>query len=364
MRILSVVGTRPEAVKMAPIIARLAGRPDVNSRVLATGQHREMLDQVLELFEISPDYDLNVMLPGQSPTDVMAAVLTGFQPILREFAPDWVLVQGDTTSVLAAAVSATYAGCRIGHVEAGLRSYDRANPFPEEINRVLVDHISSACFAPTQLARQSLLKEGIPPQTIHVTGNTVIDALKSIVPRLARTLSYEQQPDIKLILVTAHRRENHGQPIRQICAALRRIAERDDVHIVYPVHRNPDIWRPVHESLEGTTNITLLPPQDYLAFVALMAQSYLVLTDSGGIQEEAPSLGVPVLVMRSVTERSEAIDAGVARLIGTEEEAIVAQVSRLLDNREERSAMARSVNPFGDGTAAQQIVEILMRSTV
>lgn len=360
LKILTVVGTRPEAVKMAPVIAQLANRPGVDSRVLVTGQHREMLDQVLALFEVAPDYDLNVMQPGQTPTNVLAAVLKEMQPVLREFAPDWVLVQGDTTSVLAAALAAAYAGCRVGHVEAGLRSYDRANPFPEELNRVLVDHASDACFAPTEKARRALLEEGVAPATVHVTGNTVIDALQSLAPKLPFGLRSEEECKKKLILVTAHRRENHGQPIRQICTALRRLANRSDVHIVYPVHRSPAIHQPVHEMLDGVANISLLDPQDYLAFVGLMAQSYLILTDSGGVQEEAPSLGVPVLIMRSVTERPEAVEAGVARLVGTESDYIVAEATRLLDSPDERAAMAQAVNPFGDGTAAQQIVEILL----
>lgn len=361
MKVLTVIGTRPEAVKMAPVVDQLKRQPGVDARVLATGQHREMLDQVLAIFDINPDYDLNVMRPGQSPTDVMAAVLTGMQPILHEFNPDWVLVQGDTTSVLAAAEAAAYAGCHVGHVEAGLRSYDRSNPFPEELNRVLVDHISDACFAPTALARQALLKEGIADSRIHVTGNTVIDAVRAIVKRLPKTLDSDRFQDKRLILVTAHRRENHGQPIRQICAALKQLADRPDVHILYPVHRSPDIWKPVHELLDGVANISLLAPADYLTFVSLMAQSYLILTDSGGVQEEAPSLGVPVLVMRSVTERPEAVEAGVARLIGTRTDAIVAEVNRLLDQPDARAAMARAINPFGDGMAAQRIVETLMR---
>ena len=360
MKILTIIGTRPEAVKMAPVIARLACQPGVDSRVLVTGQHREILDQVLDLFEVTPDYDLNIMRPGQSPSDVIAAVLIGMQPILREFAPDWVLVQGDTTSVLSAALAAAYAGCRVGHVEAGLRSYDRSNPFPEETNRVLVDHISDACFAPTELSKQALLKEGIPSSAIYVTGNTVIDALQTIVKKLPRYVAASNEQSKKQILVTAHRRENHGQPIRQICAALRQLATRSDVHIVYPVHPNPNIWEPVHEMLAGVANITLRPPTDYLSFVALMAKSYIILTDSGGVQEEAPSLGVPVLVMRSVTERLEAVDAGVARLVGTETNTIVAEVCRLLDHPSERASMAHAVNPFGDGAAAHRIVEILM----
>ena len=364
MKILTVIGTRPEAVKLAPVVARLAQEPNADSYVLSTGQHREMLDQVLGLFEIVPRFDLRVMRPGQSPTDVMASVLSEMQPILRDLAPDWVLVQGDTTSVLAAALAASYAGCSIGHVEAGLRSYDRRNPFPEEINRVLVDHISDACFAPTERARQALEKEGISPSAIHVTGNTVIDALQTMVKRLPGAIGSKELDTRKQILVTAHRRESHGQPIRRICAALQQLASRSDVQVIYPVHRSPDIWEPVHQMLAGVANIALLGPVDYLTFVDLMARSYVILTDSGGVQEEAPSLGVPVMVMRSVTERPEAVDAGVARLVGTETELIVSEVARLLDQPEERSAMARAVNPFGDGKAAQRIVDILLQRSI
>lgn len=348
---------------MAPVVAQLACEPGVTSYVLATGQHREMLDQVLALFEIVPQFDLGVMRPGQSPTDVMAAVMVGMQPILREFRADWVLVQGDTTSVLAAAQAAAYAGSRVGHVEAGLRSYDRKNPFPEELNRTLVDHMSDACFAPTQLARQALLNEGIADAMIHVTGNTVIDALQTIVLKLSETIEPTPWQEKKLILVTAHRRENHGRPIRQICAALRRLAARPDIHIVYPVHRNPEIWNPVHEMLRDDANISLVPPMDYLEFVSVMARAYLIMTDSGGVQEEAPSLGVPVLVLRSVTERPEAVKAGVAQLVGTEPDVIVAEVNRLLNSPDERAVMARAVNPFGDGMAARRIVNVLMRNS-
>jgi UDP-N-acetylglucosamine 2-epimerase (non-hydrolysing) len=364
MKILTVLGTRPEAVKMAPVIAELVQRAEIQSRVLVTAQHRQMLDQVLHIFRITPDYDLNIMRPNQTPTEVLAAVLLGIQPILRDFAPDWVLVQGDTTTVLAAALAAAYEGSRVGHVEAGLRTYDRQNPFPEELNRVLVDHMSDLYFAPTDVSRQALLKEGIPLDRIYVTGNTVIDALQ-FISKLPFNGRQTNVPDGKrLILVTAHRRENHGQPIQNICAALRQLAARPDVHLIYPVHHNPNISEPVHSILGGVPNITLLEPQDYLSFAYLMRQAYLVLTDSGGIQEEAPGLGIPVLVMRAITERPEAVEAGVARLVGTHTATIVAEVTRLLDDPATYTSMARAVNPFGDGTAARQIVDILLRTAI
>lgn len=359
MRVLSVVGTRPEAIKMAPVIVELAKHPEIESRVLATGQHRQMLDQVLSLFAITPDYDLNVMQQDQSPTEVLVRVLAGMQPVLREFAPDWVLVQGDTTTVLGAALAATYAGCRVGHVEAGLRTYDRQNPFPEELNRVLVDHAAQLHFAPTERARQALLREGIAESGIHVTGNTVIDALQAIAAQPRPDLPVDIADGRRIILVTAHRRENHGPPLRDILEALAALAARPDVQIVYPVHRNPNVLQPVREMLGGLPNVTLLEPPDYLNFVAWMRRAYMILTDSGGIQEEAPALGVPVLVLREVTERPEAIEAGVAVLVGTDTNTIVAAANRLLDEPASHAAMAHSANPFGDGKAAQRIVAVL-----
>jgi UDP-N-acetylglucosamine 2-epimerase (non-hydrolysing) len=361
MKILSVIGTRPEAVKMAPVVSQLKKHPAIQAQVLVTAQHREMLDQVLDVFAIVPDYDLNVMRAGQSPADVLSGVVNGLQPVLQQFAPDWVLVQGDTTTVLAAALSAAYSGCRVGHVEAGLRTYDRRNPFPEELNRVLVDHASDILFAPTEVAAQALLREGIAQNRIHVTGNTVIDALQFMVRRLSPEHRPQVPPGKRLILVTAHRRENYGQPIRSICAALRLLAERPDVHIVYPVHPNPNIREPVHALLGDLDGVTLLQPQDYLSFVGLMSHAYLILTDSGGVQEEAPSLGTPVLVLRSTTERPEAVSAGTARLVGTDTASILAAATSLLDEPAAYAAMARAINPFGDGNAAERIVDILCR---
>lgn len=360
MKVLSVFGTRPEAVKMAPIVQELARYPDeFESRVLVTAQHRDMLDQVLAIFDIVPDYDLDVMQHNQTPTGVLASILTGIQAVLAEFAPDWVLVQGDTTTVLAATLAAAYARCNVGHVEAGLRTYDRDNPFPEELNRVLTDHASALHFAPTTTARDALLKEGIAPARIHVTGNTVIDALRVIGERDA-VEPLPQVPDGKrMILVTAHRRENHGAPLQGILAALKQLAARGDLHLIYPVHRNPNVWEPAHAVLGDVPNVTLVPPMDYLSFAKLMSQAHLILTDSGGIQEEAPGLGKPVLVMRKVTERPEAIEAGTARLVGTDTDVIVREATRLLDDPAAYDAMAQAVNPFGDGHAAEKTVAVL-----
>lgn len=360
MRTLTVIGTRPEAIKMAPVVTELAKHSEIETRVLVTGQHRQMLDQALNIFQITPSYDLDVMQPDQSPTEVLARILSGIQPVLRTFAPDWVLVQGDTTTVLGAAIAAAYAGVRVGHVEAGLRTYDRRNPFPEEMNRVLVDHCSDLHFAPTERSRLALLHEGIAAEQVYVTGNTVIDALQVIAARNCPGVEWSVPDGRRLILVTAHRRENHGRPIRNIVEALRQLAARGDVHIVYPVHRNPNIWQPVHEYLDGTENVSLIEPLDYLDFVHWMKRAYLILTDSGGIQEEAPSFGVPVLVMREVTERPEAIAAGVARLVGTETVTIVDTANLLLDRVDVYQSMAQAANPFGDGRAAQRIVDILL----
>jgi UDP-N-acetylglucosamine 2-epimerase (non-hydrolysing) len=364
MRVLSVIGTRPEAVKMAPVVAALQRAAGVQSRVLVTAQHRELLDQVLQLFGILPDYDLNLMQPDQSPSDVLAQVLVNMQAPLRNIQPDWVLVQGDTTTVLGAGLAAAYAGIAVGHVEAGLRTYDRANPFPEELNRVLADHLSALHFAPTELARNALLREGIAPARVHVTGNTVIDALQFITarpPSAAEQAMLDALPaGRRLILVTAHRRENFGAPLQGIIGALRTLAQRGDVQIVYAVHPNPSVSGPVQAALGAVPGITLAPPLDYLTFGHLMRRAALILTDSGGVQEEAPGLGVPVLVLRSVTERPEAVQAGVALLVGTEAAAIVSAANRLLDDSAAYKKMATATNPFGDGHAGERIVALLL----
>lgn len=360
MKVISVFGTRPEAVKMAPVVAELRKHSNVESKVLVTAQHRDMLDQVLDIFGITPDFDLDVMQEDQTPTDVAAEVLKRIQPILRDEQPDWILVQGDTTTVLAASLAAFYNRVRVGHVEAGLRTYDRHNPFPEEINRVLADQLSDLHFAPTETARAALLKEAIPPERVHVTGNTVIDALRVIVARPANGSLPTYPANKRLVLVTAHRRENFGQPFANMLAALKGIADRGDVHLLYPVHPNPNVRGPAYEVLGHHPHVTLLPPMDYLAFAHLMAKAHLILTDSGGIQEEAPGLGVPVLVMRAVTERPEAVAAGTAKLVGTDTQVIFSEAAKLLDDPAAHAAMAKAVNPFGDGHAAERIVSILL----
>jgi UDP-N-acetylglucosamine 2-epimerase (non-hydrolysing) len=328
IRVLSVFGTRPEAIKMAPVVRELQRYPDrIESLVCVTAQHREMLDQVLALFAIAPDYDLEVMEDSQTPTQVASAVLARLEPILQREQPDWVLVQGDTATVAAASLAAFYAGVKVGHVEAGLRTHDKRQPFPEEINRRVAGVIADLHFAPTQRARQNLLHEGVPAEHIVVTGNPVIDALHwaAAQPLDAGILDLDratcQYDGLKQILVTAHRRENLGRPLENICLALRDLASHYDgrVHITYPVHLNPNVWVPVHRLLGDVLNITLTPPLDYLPLVHLMKRAHLILTDSGGIQEEAPGLGVPVLVLREVTERPEAVEAGAVRVVALTE---------------------------------------------
>jgi UDP-N-acetylglucosamine 2-epimerase (non-hydrolysing) len=368
IKVLSVFGTRPEAIKMAPVILALEAQPDqIISQVCVTAQHRQMLDQVLALFRIQPDYDLDIMQHSQSPTQVAATVLQKLEPILKVEKPDWVLVQGDTTTVMAAALTAFYAGVKVGHVEAGLRTHDKHQPFPEEINRRVAGVVADLHFAPTPRARENLLREGVADSAIQVTGNTVIDALHMTadLPYVSMggpldTIPWEKQ----LILVTAHRRESFGPPFEQICLALRDIAQQysDRVHIVYPVHLNPNVQEPARHILGNVSNITLLEPLDYVPLIYLMKHATLVLTDSGGIQEEAPGLGKPVLVLREVTERPEAVEAGTVRLVGTERQQIVAETRRLLDDREAYQLMAQAVNPYGDGYAAGRIVKALLSS--
>jgi UDP-N-acetylglucosamine 2-epimerase (non-hydrolysing) len=373
MKILTVMGTRPEAIKLAPVILKLKSYPDqVDVSVCSTGQHRQMLDQVLDLFHIQPETDLELMRENQTPSQVAAGVLTAIDPLLASLQPDWMLVQGDTTTVMAATIAAFHRKVRVAHVEAGLRTYDRENPFPEEMNRVVADHVCDLHFPPTEQARRNLLAEGIRESSIFVTGNTVIDALLWAAERplndAARQelaeyglLERVQGDERRLILVTAHRRENQGRPIRQICQALRCLAQsRPEYHIVYPVHRNPNIWGPVHEELGGVPGITLTPPVGYLSLIQLMKRSILILTDSGGIQEEAPSLGVPVLVLRKTTERPEAVEAGAVRLVGAETEAILAEAGRLLDDPAAYRAMAQAINPYGDGLASQRIADVII----
>jgi UDP-N-acetylglucosamine 2-epimerase (non-hydrolysing) len=367
LRVLSVFGTRPEAVKMAPVVERLRRAPGVEAGVCVTAQHRQMLDQVLRLFDITPEFDLDLMEPDQALPELTAAVFRGLDPVLEQWRPDWVLVQGDTTTVMAAALLAYYRRIRLGHVEAGLRTGDKWQPFPEEINRRVAGVVADLHFAPTERARGNLLREGVPSDCIVVTGNPVIDALQSIVARPydEATGPLAAMPsDRRVILLTAHRRENFGAPLEAIFTAVKQLAirYRDSVHIVYPVHLNPNVRRPAERLLGGVANITLVDPLDYLPMVHLLKRCHLVLTDSGGLQEEAPALGKPVLVLRQVTERPEAIEAGTARLVGTDPHRIEAETRRLLDDPEAYAAMAHAVNPFGDGHAAERIVEALVSS--
>lgn len=366
IKVLSIFGTRPEAIKMAPVIKELEKHPNqILSRTCVTAQHRQMLDQVLAIFQIKPDYDLNIMQQSQSPTQVAAHVLVKLEEILRAEKPDWVLVQGDTTTVLAAAVAAYYARVKVGHIEAGLRTYDKWQPFPEEINRKVAGVIADMHFAPTTRSRQNLLSEGISDRHIHVTGNTVIDALQ-----MAVKLDYDLDSgplhtipfDKRILLVTSHRRENFGVPFENICYALCTLANRysEDIHIVYPVHLNPNVREPAFRILGNIPNISLIEPLEYLPLINLMKRATLVLTDSGGIQEEAPSLGKPVLVFREVTERPEAVDAGTVLLVGTQQEKIVDSVNLLLTNEAAYASMSRAINPYGDGRASERIVQAIM----
>ncbi len=376
MRVLSIFGTRPEAVKMAPIVMELSRQPNIESLVCVTAQHRQMLDQVLNLFAIKPDIDLDLMQPDQSLASLSAAIFSSLDPVLSQLKPDWVLIQGDTTTVMVAAILAYYHHIKVGHVEAGLRSGDKWQPFPEEINRTIAGVVADLHFAPTEWAKQNLLKENVPPERIIVTGNPVIDALQYVaalpvtdeVAQLLSVVGLSPQSvaerDPRLILVTAHRRENFGAPLENICQALRQIAEHygPAVRIVYPVHLNPNVQEPVYRLLGNIANISLLPPLDYLPFVHLMKRATLILTDSGGLQEEAPGLGVPVLVLRSVTERPEGVQAGTVRLVGTDKEVIFAETRRLLDDPIEYQRMAQAVNPYGDGQAAKRITQALLET--
>jgi len=369
LKLLTIIGTRPEAIKMCPVIQVAQNHPEVESLLCVTAQHRQMLDQVLTVFNVSPDFDLNLMQPNQSLAQITASILQNLDPIFLKVKPDWILVQGDTTTVMASALLAFYHRIKIGHVEAGLRTGDKWQPFPEEINRKIAGVVADLHLAPTEDARQNLLNEGVEDWRIKVTGNPAIDALRIIT-------SYPAPPDVqvlfdqnqigenqkKLILVTAHRRENFGQPIIDICTALKTLAERykNTVHIIYPVHLNPNIQEPVYRLLGGIENITLLPPLDYLPMAHLLKQAVLVLTDSGGIQEETAGLHKPALVMREVTERPEGVKAGVLRLVGTDPERIVSNAVELLENHIVYEQMANSKNPFGDGYAAEKIIDALV----
>ena len=366
IKVLSIFGTRPEAIKMAPLVKALNAAEGIVAKVCVTAQHREMLDQVLDLFEIVPDYDLNIMKPGQSLYDVTTNILLGLKPILEEFKPDLVLVHGDTSTTLSASLAAFYQQIPVGHVEAGLRTGNLSSPWPEEGNRKLTGAITKLHFAPTQTSQQNLLNEAVNADDIVITGNTVIDALLQVVDKvktdtaLISTLKAkfpELDETKKLILVTGHRRESFGGGFERICEALVEIATaHPDTQILYPMHLNPNVREPVNRILKNVDNVHLIEPQDYLPFVYLMNQAHIILTDSGGVQEEAPSLGKPVLVMRDTTERPEAVEAGTVKLVGTDKASIVSEVNNLLTNAQEYQSMSRAHNPYGDGKACERIV--------
>jgi len=369
-KILIVFGTRPEAIKMAPLVHACEKHMRIDSKVCVTAQHREMLDQVLDLFEIEPDFDLNIMKPGQTLNDITASILIGLKPILEDFKPDIILVHGDTATTFAASLAAYYQQIAVGHVEAGLRTGNIYSPWPEEANRKLTSAITSHHFAPTAGSKDNLLKEGVSESDIAVTGNTVIDALfwvtgklnedRSLSKNLAAEFEY-LDPSKKLILVTGHRRESFGEGFERICEALRQIATMNpQVQILYPVHLNPNVQEPVNRLLDGLSNVFLIEPQKYLQFCYLMRRAWVILTDSGGIQEEAPSLGKPVLVMRETTERPEAVDAGTVKLVGTDVDLIVSQVNILLTDVKAYKNMSLSHNPYGDGTACTKILDFMV----
>ena len=367
---LIIFGTRPEAIKMAPLVKEFLKHNDkFDTKVCITAQHREMLDQVLEFFEITPDFDLDLMKPNQNLYSLTADIIINLKPILEDFKPDYVYVHGDTTTTMAASIASFYSGAKVCHVEAGLRTFNKRSPFPEEVNRSIAGSISDYHFAPTTTSKQNLLNENINTNSILVTGNTVIDALQfssnkvtssSYTDDEVETLKTLVDTSKKLILVTGHRRENHGQGFINICSALKQIAlENKDVQIIYPVHLNPNVQEPVYDLLGDVNNVNLIAPLSYPAFVWLMSKSYIIITDSGGVQEEAPSLGKPVLVMRDTTERPEAVDAGTVLLVGTDTEKIVTETNKLLNNQEFYNSMSMLHNPYGDGTSCEKIVEFI-----
>jgi UDP-N-acetylglucosamine 2-epimerase (non-hydrolysing) len=370
IRLLNIIGTRPEAVKMCPVVQVAQSHPDIEAYLCVTAQHRQMLDQVLNVFNIVPDFDLNLMQPNQSLAQITASILQNLDPILNKIKPDWILVQGDTTTVMSSALLAFYHRIKIGHVEAGLRTGDKWQPFPEEINRKIAGVVADLHLAPTENARQNLLNEGVEDWRISVTGNPAIDALRIITsyPHPVEVQQLFEKYHIggnqkQLIMVTAHRRENFGQPIIDICMALKTLAERypNRYHFIWGVHLNPNIQEPVYRILGNVENITLLPPLDYLPMAHLLKQATLVLTDSGGIQEEAAGLQKPALVLREVTERPEGVEAGILRLVGTNPENIVSNTVELLENPSVYQKMAQSSNPFGDGYAAEKIIDALIK---
>ncbi len=367
-KILLIFGTRPEAIKMAPLVKEFQKHPsDFHTKVCVTAQHREMLDQVLDFFEISSDYDLDLMKPGQDLYSLTAAIIESLKPILETFVPDYVFVHGDTTTTMAASIASFYSGAKVCHIEAGLRTHNKLSPFPEEMNRQITGRVCDLHFAPTQASKKNLLAENISKKNILVTGNTVIDALFESVSRV-KNLSTKNIEHIKkalspgqdVVLVTGHRRENHGEGFQRICQALKEIAtSKPEVKIIYPVHLNPNVQKPVNKHLKGLKNILLISPLSYPEFIWLMNRSKIIITDSGGVQEEAPSLGKPVLVMRENTERPEAVDAGTVILVGTNKERIVCEALELLNNKERFQSMSELHNPYGDGKACNRIINYL-----
>ncbi|MDD3054800.1 MAG: UDP-N-acetylglucosamine 2-epimerase (non-hydrolyzing) [Aliarcobacter sp.] len=371
-KVLLVFGTRPEAIKMAPLVKAFENEPTIESKVCVTAQHREMLDQVLEMFDIKPDYDLNIMKPGQDLFDVTSNVLLGLKDVLNDFSPDVVLVHGDTTTTSSASLASFYNKIKVGHVEAGLRTGDMYSPWPEEANRQITGVLASYHFAPTTTSANNLLKENKNPKDIVVTGNTVIDALFLALYKIEKNdelkskiiesinSQYELKDDKKIILVTGHRRENFGDGFINICEALKTIAlNNPDIDIVYPVHLNPNVQKPVKEILSNTSNVYLINPLQYEQFIYMMNKSYFIITDSGGVQEEAPSLGKPVLVMRDTTERPEAVEAGTVKLVGTSKETIIKEAQKLIEDENEYNTMSKAHNPYGDGKACERIVNFI-----
>lgn len=369
LKVLLVFGTRPEAIKMAPLVRELQAREGIEAKVCVTGQHREMLDQVMQLFKLEADYDLAIMKQGQDLSDITSAVILGLREVFADFQPDRVLVHGDTTTTLATSLAAYYAQVAVGHVEAGLRTGNMYSPWPEEGNRRLTGGIADRHYAPTEKSKRNLLAENVPEEQVLITGNTVIDALQLVVEQLDSDAELKRQMEgqfdfldgeRRMILVTGHRRESHGGGFERICQALKALASRGDVDVVYPVHLNPNVREPVNRILSDAEHVHLIEPQDYLPFVYLMNRSHLIITDSGGVQEEAPSLGKPVLVMRDTTERPEALAAGTVKLVGTDVETIVTEASTLLDQREQYERMSFAHNPYGDGKACQRIADSLL----
>lgn len=362
IKVMSIFGTRPEAIKMAPLVKELESRNEIESIVCVTAQHREMLDQVLDTFKIKPDYDLNIMKQGQTLGDITTRALTGLEEVIKDSKPDIVLVHGDTTTTFAGALAAFYNQVAIGHVEAGLRTNDKYSPFPEEMNRQMVDCMTDMYFAPTELSKANLLKENITEDKIYVTGNTAIDAMATTVDKNYTHKELEWiKPNERMILLTAHRRENLGEPMRHIFKAIKRIVEEfNDVKVIYPIHMNPKVREVANEVFQGLDRVKLIEPLEVFDFHNFQNKSYLILTDSGGVQEEAPSLGKPVLVLRDTTERPEGITAGTLKLVGTDEETIYNETKKLLTNKDEYSKMAHASNPYGDGNASKRIVDAII----